>query len=147
MKKVLSQLIDSAILHIKLNDSLLITKGQERALAARLAFYLSKELSGWDVDCEYNRQEKNGDPKATAAGKAKRPDVIIHHRGLLDKDNLPYIEVKIMNKNVLKDEEKLKEFTSFPSGQRRFQYQFGLSLSFMPNIVKTWYSEGSQLSW
>jgi hypothetical protein len=29
----------------------------EWALADRLAVYLEQEISGWNVDCEYNRRE------------------------------------------------------------------------------------------
>ena len=146
MTQIPSRIVDEAIRRVKLNDSSLITKGQERALAARLAFYLQKDLSGWNVDCEYNRQGMGTDPKQTSAGDTKRPDIVIHRRGLLEKpDNLLYIEVKIENADTWEDKPKVKEFTSPPSRERTFQYQFGLLLSFLPKITKEWYADGRNI--
>lgn len=137
----LSQKVDLAIDMLFARDSkLFYTKASEWAIAHRIAVYLEKHFEGWNVDCEYNKVGQNGDTKHDADGNYKRPDIIIYHRGITQREhNLLVIEVKI--KNTDEDFFKLREFTSPPSGSREFQYQHGLALSFEPDVKKVWFPE------
>lgn len=141
----LQRIIDDAIRKIVVNDDVLIKKGQEWALSNKLGMYLFPHFPGWDVDCEYNRVGFENELKRTSANDYKRPDVIIHKRGCPErKDNLLWIEVKVSNSDVKDDIEKLREFTSPPTGARKIQYKYGLSLSFVPNIITVWIENGTE---
>ena len=134
-----------AIRRLKLNDEKILRKGLGWAFSHRLAVYLEHAFSGWNVDCEYTRKGSNGDPKTNSQGKRKRPDIIIHRRGQLNKDdNLLVIELKFENDDG-NDDAKLKDFTSELGGKRKFQYQYGLALSFEPVLVLKWYENGRPL--
>jgi len=115
-------------------------EASEWAISHRIAVYLEKHFEGWNIDCEYNRVGLDGTTKHDAAGGYKRPDVIIHHRGMIHKEhNLLVIEVK--KNNTDEDYNKLRDFTSPPCQKRRFQYQYGLALSFEPHLKKKWFPE------
>jgi len=98
----------------------------EWAIAHRLAVYLEDELPpGWNVDCEYNRQGSEGKAKAMGNGGRIRPDIVIHHRTLLEPEhNLLVIEVKKKEDDA--DLMKACEYTKQPNGDRKFQYEYGL---------------------
>lgn len=117
----------------------------EWAIAHRLAVYLEQEIPGWNVDCEYNKQGENSDAKTNVqtdrATERTRPDIILHHRGeFLPEHNLLLVELKI---DEIADDQKVKEFTRPPAGDRRFQYQYGLALSFLPKLAARWYAGGT----
>jgi hypothetical protein len=133
--------IDMAIDMLFARDAQLFdTEVSEWAIAHRIAVYLERYFEGWNVDCEYNRVGLDGATKHNAEGVYKRPDIVVHHRGMTQKEhNLLVIEVK--RKNSDEDYDKLREFTSPPCQNRKFQYQYGLALSFEPNVKKMWFPE------
>lgn len=143
----LQKIIAEAITMIVVNDSTLIRKGQERAMSSRLGIYLSSFFPSWNVDCEYNRTGYEDALKRGVGGKKYyRPDVIIHKRGLPEKENnLLWIEVKLDNSATTDDTNKLKEFTTAPKGNRIIQYKYGLSVSFLPEIKLIWIENGKEL--
>jgi hypothetical protein len=114
----------------------------EWAIAHRLAVYLEHELPpGWNVDCEYNRQGSEGEAKAMGNGGKIRPDIVIHHRTLLELEhNLLVIEVKKYEKDA--DLMKAREYTKQPNGDRKFQYQYGLALSVIDEPKLHWFMGG-----
>ncbi len=119
----------------------------EWTIAHRLAVYLEQEISGWHVDCEYNTQARRGNTKTNASTGRRtqrtRPDIILHHRGnLLRRHNLLIVEIK---RSEVADDAKVNEATRPPVGKRRYQYQFGLALSFLPELSTRWYSDGQRI--
>jgi hypothetical protein len=89
----------------------------EQAISSRLARKFELVSHGWNVDCEYNRDQgtiktlkytlsENGDIEK----RNVVPDIIVHHRRT--NDNLLAIEVKKVGnrENRFKDEAKLKAF-------------------------------------
>ena len=133
--------VDLAIDMFFARDSkLLDIDASEWAIAHRIAVYLEEPLKGWNIDCEYNRVALEGNTKRDAEGIYRRPDIIVHHRGMVEKEHNPLvIEVKIQN--TPEDYRKLMDFTSPPRQNRPFQYQYGLALSFDPHIEKKWFPE------
>ena len=76
----------------------------ERSISHRLAIYLEEEFTGWNVDCEYNRD--GHEPKRLQLnpemiksddeqGTTVYPDIIVHQRGK-PKNHL-VIEIKKCN--------------------------------------------------
>ena len=117
---------------------LLDIDGSEWAVAHRVAVYLEEYFEGWNIDCEYNRVGLDGGTKHNTEGAYRRPDIVIHHRGMIEKEhNLLVIEVKIRNSSD--DYSKLRDFTSHPCQNRPFQYQYGLALSFKPSLDTKWF--------
>jgi len=118
----------------------------EWATAHRVATYLDNHFRDWHVDCEYNKANDSYDPKRNSTGDKKRPDIVIHRRGKVDKaNNLLVIEIKMKQAGDANDLEKLKDFTSPPVGKRSFQYQLGMRLEFNP-VKYTWYKNGGEIS-
>jgi len=129
------------------DSKLFSLEASEWALAHRLAVYLELEFPGWNIDCEYDKQGENADPKTNAATvgttERTRPDIILHHRGELAKEhNLLVVELKKAEDPT--DWRKVKEFTARPEGKRTFQYQYGLALSFLPLLSIRWYEDGAE---
>jgi len=146
MKRVrLEALVREAVNMLFARDAALFANdNSEWAIAHRLAVYLEQLCPGWNVDCEFNRQGEDADPKAQQDGSRIRPDVVVHHRGRLEKaHNLLAIEVK--KTRTTGDHAKLVECSSEPAGQRRFQYQFGLAISLEP-LEMTWFENGRIVS-
>ena len=115
------------------NDAELLREGLEWAISHRLAVYLESFFNGWNVDCEYTKMGHEFKTKYDSNGNYKRPDIVIHKRGLTSKENnLLVIEVKFRNNDGF-DFDKLVEFTSNPMVSRIFQYQYGLAISFRRN--------------
>ncbi len=120
--------------------ALLGNDNSEWAIAHRLAVYLEQLLPGWNVDCEFNRQGDGNDPKALESGSRVRPDIVVHHRGQVEREhNLLAIELK--KADAVADHVKVEEYTSAPAGSRKFQYQHGLSVS-VPTFEMTWFENG-----
>jgi hypothetical protein len=118
----------------------------EWAIAHRLAVYLEQEIPGWSVDCEYNRQGLDKDPKAMSNGKNVRPDITLHHRGQMEAHhNLLVVEIKKRGE-ADSDMRKACEYTKPPEGAREFQYQFGLALSVVEGRMLRWFTEGKEIS-
>ena len=72
----------------------------ERTLTHRLAVYLEKQFSGWQVDCDYNRlgERTLRLPHGTIVstddhlGKSVYPDIVVHQREI--PNNLLAVEVR-----------------------------------------------------
>lgn len=139
-------------------DKFLLKKNlNERTITHKLAEYLQKEFSHWNVDIEYNRNidkvkklHVHGTNETTWGNSDAQtifPDIIIHNRGN-NKNNLLIIEAKKSNNpdqgNF--DKEKLIELAKSP-----FLYKFGLFILFSiePNSNRKhqldWYSRGKFL--
>lgn len=113
----------------------------EWSIAHRLAVYLENEFPEWNVDCEYNRQGLDGDSKENSLGEKVRPDIVVHHRGCVEpKHNLLIIELKKNESNL--DFGKACEYTKPPKGKRKFQYQFGFTLSVINGPTLNWFTDG-----
>lgn len=124
------------------DSKLLNINGSEWSIAHRIAVYLEEYFEGWNIDCEYNRVGLSGATKRNADGTNKRPDIVIHHRGMVEKEhNLLVIEIKVDNSS--NDYNKLRDFTSPPSQYGPFQYRYGLALSFKPRLEKKWFPENN----
>lgn len=83
------------------DSDLLTVDANERSITHKLAEYLQRRFSDWNVDCEYNRAR--GLPKRIESGRRDAsirdtdartafPDIIIHKRGT--EENLVVIEAK-----------------------------------------------------
>lgn len=133
--------LQQALSELRLNDAkLLEINGSEWSVAHRLAVYLEPMFRGWHVDCEYNRQGES-DPKKRVSGRRVRPDITVHQRTKIEiEHNLLVIEIK--KKKDKRDAEKACEYTSAPSGRRSFQYQWGVTMSFWPELKLDWFSNG-----
>jgi len=138
-------IITQVIQKVQINDELLIQKEMEWATAHRIAVYLEEYFPGWNIDCEYNKVGIGINSKHDSTGSHKRPDIVIHKRELIEKENnLLVIEIK-MKSGDISDEQKLVDFTSMPNDKRPFQYQFGLKISFLPQLILKWYQNGHEV--
>ena len=128
-----------------LDPELLPLDASEWAIAHRLAVYLEHELPlGWNVDCEYNRQGSEREAKAMGNERRIRPDIVIHHRTLLEPEhNLLVIELKKRPHDT--DLMKACEYTKPPNPDRKFQYQYGLALSVLNGPKLHWFMGGNPL--
>jgi hypothetical protein len=131
------EVTDSAIRSVYRNDIQLIElKVNERAVAHRLAVYLERLISGWDVDCEYNRYGKSLDPKKLPGiEECKKdkptdwiiPDILIHVRHSEDRDNFAVFEIKLGQALDQCDKMKLIGMTAKDGD---FKYDFGIGVEF-----------------
>jgi hypothetical protein len=126
-------------------DSALLERNtSEWSIAHRLAVYLEQVIPGWNVDCEYNRQGQERDLKKMSNGSKVRPDIIIHHRGVIEPaHNLLVLEIKKLETES--DSGKACEYTKPPHDARRFQYQYGLALSLVPSSILNWFRNGERI--
>ena len=112
--------VTAAIAELLKHDSYLLEKDvNERSISHRLAVYLELQFSGWNVDCEYNRnhddvkrlqlESRTTNDQDTEAVTVF-PDIIIHRRS--SDENLLVIEMKKTSsrKNGDYDKRKLKAF-------------------------------------
>lgn len=100
---------------------LLSSRAHERTVTHRIALYLQCLFPGWHVDCEYNRQGVDVDPKIDSSRKRRFPDIIIHRRGT--NDNLLVIEAKpkwARSSSISKDREKLRRMVEAFGYRRAF---------------------------
>ena len=95
----------------------------ELSISHKLGHYLELFVTGYHVDCEYNR---NLADKKSMGESRIRPDIIIHKRGSNEK-NFVVIEIKPWwnRDDVIKDEAKLAYLTN---QDNEFKYKYGLSL-------------------
>jgi len=137
--------IDRAINKLAENDGELIGNKMEWATAHKLAVYLEEYYPGCHIDCEYNKMEPDFQTKHNSNNQYKRPDIIIHQRDRLEiEHNLLVIEIK-MEAGDEDDEAKLIDFTSAPKGDRGFQYQLGLKITFLPELSLKWFENGQEI--
>ncbi len=137
-----------AIEKLKSNDAgLLNISVNERTISHKLAEYLQQEFTRWHVDCEYNRKMEdrktlhvNYDKVTDNDIEAKTvfPDIIVHHRQ--SDDNLLVIEMKKNGIELIRDETKLRAFTS-----PEYAYLFGLLLILKRNDFEMqWFAKGER---
>lgn len=98
----------------------------ERSLTHKFAEHLQKEFKEWNVDCEYNRDQKNVKRSyINSKNEIVLPDIIIHKR--CKENNLLVIEAKKSNSNeddIQHDFDKLNGYLS------DFNYMYGLFICF-----------------
>jgi len=61
----------------------------------------------------------------------------------LGEHNLLLVELKF---DEIADDQKVMEFTRPPEGSRKFQYRYGLALSFFPQLKLRWYENGEAIA-
>ncbi len=124
----IKEALDEALSQLIRSDAdLLRIDANERSITHRIALYLEKYFSGWNVDCEYNRD--GHEPKRLGLnpeqissddtnGKTVYPDIIVHKRNT--DNNLLVIEVKKTFEDAAAehDREKLRLF------KNEFGYQY-----------------------
>lgn len=146
--------VNEALRRFYLNDRYLIDHDvHERSLTFRLGFYLQRIFSGWDVDCEYNRNRETlrhnkllscrckFTPEfdcAHCTREAKTqctvfPDIIIHRRGT--DCNLLVIEAKKNPSDNSRDEDvdKINAYRE----ENTLHYRYGLFLNFKTELDDT----------
>lgn len=117
------------------NDKLLLDADvNERSLTHKLAEYLQRHYSGWNVDCEYNRkitETKCLDPETIESNDIKGttiyPDIIVHKR--MSDENLLVIEVKKEKNKSNTDNDKVK-LKCLTKKDGSFGYDYGFYLVF-----------------
>lgn len=141
IKSHVQRAIDCVYAH---DSALFKIEASEWAIAHRLAVYLEKTLPGWNVDCEYNRQGSGRDAKTNELKQKIRPDITVHHRTEpAIEHNLIAIEVK--KREDAADWTKVSELTTPAKDNRKFQYRYGLALSFFPALETHWYENGTEI--
>jgi hypothetical protein len=145
-RKNLEPIVREALNMLFARDAtLLASNNSEWAVAHRLAVYLEQLLPGWNIDCEFNRQGDSTDVKSRALGSRVRPDIIVHHRGRLEREhNLLAIELKMTDSK--QDHLKVQEYTAPPNGKRKFSYRHGLTIALGNGCRMTWFENGSAVS-
>lgn len=122
---------------------LLTTDVNERSITHHLANHLQQEFQNWNVDVEYNRDDRdikrlsipielsgeaaeNNVSRKDTNAVTVYPDIIVHRRGTND-NNLLVVEVKKRGGGNELDQKKLIEFTK-PLVQNGLGYCLGLHL-------------------
>lgn len=128
MKNIVESALYNAIDQLLRSDSeILFIDVNERSISHRLANYLEPYFSGWNVDCEYNRNHE--DPKRLDIQRRNissddteattvYPDIIVHRRGT--DENLVVIEMK-KTTSYEQDDYDLGKLNAFKS-QLSYQY-------------------------
>lgn len=118
--------IMSALYELYRRDKALLSmNANEPAITHRFAKYIENEFSGWNVDCEYNRDGDNvkRNPRQKN-GSRVIPDIIVHKRGTKG-ENLIVIEAKKDNSNDLEEDKgKIKNYLD------QYGYKSGLFIVF-----------------
>lgn len=122
-ERELAQKILYAIQLLLDNDAALLVRDvNERTISGRLSDYLRPQFPGWDIDCEYNRDDHM---VKKIDGHVVVPDIIVHHRGT--SDNLLVIEVKKSNTRE-PDEGDLEKLYTFRNSHLRYQHALFVKL-------------------
>jgi len=135
-KEKIENIIKDALDKLIVNDAILFEVDiNERSITHMLALYLHEYFVGWNVDCEYNRDNHEAKwlilPKdryhpdlTDISAKTVYPDIIVHHRGT--DENLLVIEAKKENGMNLAnyDIAKLKGF------KKELSYQHAVLIKF-----------------
>lgn len=132
----MQELVQSAIDALLNRDAVLLQNDvAERAITARLAIYIQERFSGWDVDCEYNRnmnsvkrQKEICNPSNNENGTSVFPDIIIHKR--ITEENFLVIEVK-KTTNSTSDNCDMQKLEAF---RTELGYQHGLFIRFKAGV-------------
>ena len=142
MEKIyIEKAINHALEKLILSDSdLLIYDANERSISHRLAIYLENSFQGWNVDCEYNRDEHNSKrlqlpPKDTKSddieAKTVFPDIIVHKRGT--NQNLLVIEMK-KSTNSQGEEGKKFDLQKLKAFKTQLNYKFAIFIELGPKL-------------
>lgn len=110
-------------------DKLLRVDIYEPTISHRIAVYLEETCTGFDVDCEYNKNLL-GDKK-TSNGKKIRPDIIIHSR--VTDSNSVIIEVKKSGTNSKLAKEDIKKLRDCMFGT--LNYRLGVFVGILKKRV------------
>lgn len=111
------------------DEFLLVNDVNELSVTHKLGEYIHQEFPKWDVDCEYNRENKTN-PKELDDYPKERvlPDIIVHRRGPESQngENFIVIEVKANKNNSDEptDEKKIKAYL------RELNYDYGVTIDF-----------------
>lgn len=137
--KPVERKVDLAIRLLQDKDyPLLVVNSSERSIAHRLACYLENEFKGYNVDCEYNRNEQKPKMLMRTWGKNKKfrikkdvyPDIIVHKRGN-NKNNLLVIEIKkTSNKSQKERDLDLLKLKAYMHKGDDYQYKYGMFIDF-----------------
>jgi hypothetical protein len=102
MKEKIEQALNKALGALLERDvDILRADVNERTISHRVAGYLEPYFSGWNVDCEYNRNHDDSKrlkirrrqvPNDDTQAQTVFPDIIVHKRGT--DENLLVIEMK-----------------------------------------------------
>lgn len=115
----------------------------EWSVAHRLAVYIEDQFQGWHVDCESHRQGPNGDNKRRDECGAVRPDIIVHRRGRAEREhNLLALELK--RRAFDEGFAKVREYPAPPTEERKYQFQFGLTILLGKEPELTWFQDGQE---
>jgi hypothetical protein len=124
----MDEAVQDAIRLLFANDAFLLENDvQERAIAAKLACYLTPHFPHHSVDIEYNRhglEPKRVNLPADCRGGGEKlilPDVVVHQRGH-DRENLLVIQVKKQTNRESRDCDR----AIIAAMQREFGYRRGL---------------------
>ena len=137
MKEIVESALNKAIEQLLRSDSeMLFADVNERSISHRLAIYLEQYFTGWNVDCEYNRNHddpkrldiqrrdiRSDDTQATIV----YPDIIIHRRGT--DENLLVVEIKKTTSQE-KDEYDLGKLEAFKD---QLGYHFSVFIKIQTN--------------
>lgn len=102
MKKLIERALNEALSELLEKDAYILRSDiNERTISHRLAGYLEPYFSGWNVDCEYNRNHndpkrldipRRSVPNDDTQARTVFPDIIVHRRDT--DENLLVIEMK-----------------------------------------------------
>jgi hypothetical protein len=117
---------------VEYDSHLLAANANERSMSHRIAIYLEQEMSGYNVDCEYNRdgfdvKRLQLAPRPTSADNDEAvtvfPDIIVHRRGNNDH-NFLVVEMKkaAAGTDLAYDLQKLRAF------RRELKYTWAVHL-------------------
>lgn len=144
---MLSDLFESALKEFFTKEAINIQNGvSERNLCCRLAMILEPRaraagLTDYFADCEYNRNY--GRVKTIIDGEHRvilvTCDILLHSRGILEKDNLIAIEMKKSGRNPQEtrdDHNRLKALTQpqFPYEGNPDRHVFGYEVGYFLEI-------------
>ncbi len=139
-EKSLKSIIKKALLTYCTNAKVDLSQSNvnEPTISHRLAVYLENKISGYSVDCEYNKVLTSSGciDKSNANGDVVRPDIIVHKRNKDHRNgfiaNLIVLELKkagIASKKCSNDIEKLQDFINTQS------YQLGCCIGILKKSI------------
>jgi hypothetical protein len=134
MESELNKLVNAIEVFYARETHLLEKDLGERTLTHRLAVYLEKQFSGWEVDCDYDRLGERTLllPKGSIVstddhlGKSVYPDIVVHQREI--PNNLLAVEVRSAGNHQPPehDQQKLRALTD---PHLWFAYRIGICLT------------------
>lgn len=115
----------------------------EATLAHRVAVYIERRLTGWHVDCEYNRNLSAAKMRSDGAN-GMRPDVVAHVRN--STHNLLFVEIKKASHSPSEKQEardRVREMTGLWINYPRYPHGAVLIFPVRPihgnKVICEWY--------